>query len=108
MLYAERDKDGKIIAVRHTADEKATEPVSGINEELMEFFKKINKDPWTEMLSASDLGVIRVVEDLIDLLIRKNIILFTELPPEAQRKIKTRKQIRRKIDDHNFMVDDII
>lgn len=108
MLFAERDKDGKIIAIRHAADEKATEPVSGMDEELLAFFKNINKDPFAEMLSASDFGVIRVVEDLIDLLISKNVILFTDLPLEAQQKIKTRKNIRQKIDDHNFMVDDII
>lgn len=108
MLFAERDKDGKIKSIRHTADDKATEPISGINKELMDFFKNVNKDPWAEMLSVSDIGVIRVVEDLIDLLISKNIILFTELPPEAQQKIRTRKHIRKKIDNQNFMVDDII
>ena len=38
--------------------------------------------------------MIRIVEDLIELLIQKNLIMFTDLPNAAQQKILMRNQIR--------------
>jgi hypothetical protein len=60
------------------------------------------------LLSLSDTGIIRILEDLIDLLIRKNIILFTELPEQAQAKISDRKMLREGIGPDHLMVDDIL
>ena len=37
----------------------------------------------------------RVVEDLIDVLIAKNLINFTDFPPEAQKKMLRRQNLRR-------------
>jgi hypothetical protein len=80
-----------------------------MDEEILEFLNRsVDTDPWMQLLSLSDIGTIRILEDLIDLLIRKNIILFTELPAEAQTKINERKQIREKIDTDQLMVDDIL
>ena len=60
------------------------------------------------LLELSDVGIIRILEDLIDLLIRKNVILFTELPLEAQAKISERKKVRERIAPGDIMVDDIL
>ena len=54
------------------------------------------------------MGIIRIVEDLIDLLIRKNLILFTELPEDAQAKIRERKRVRAIMTDEDLVVDDIL
>jgi len=53
-------------------------------------------------------GLIRLLEDLINLLTKKNIILFTELPEKAQEKIIEREQIRGKISSQNIIVEDIL
>lgn len=42
----------------------------------------------------SDLEMIRVYEDLVDLLIGKNLVLLTDLPPAAQDKLLRRKRLR--------------
>ncbi|MEW8057025.1 MAG: hypothetical protein AB2796_17055, partial [Candidatus Thiodiazotropha sp.] len=47
-----------------------------------------------KFLSETDAGMIRIVEDLIALLIQKNLIMFTDLPNAAQQKILMRNQIR--------------
>ena len=109
MLYIERDDNGNIIALH-------TQPVSGVveqksmmDEEILKFLNtSVDTDPWMQLLSLSDIGIIRILEDLIDLLIKKNVILFTDLPEEAQKKIRERKQIREKIDSDYLMVDDIL
>ena len=45
-------------------------------------------------LQSSDADIARVTEDLIYLLIQKNIILFTELPEVVQTKLLSREQLR--------------
>jgi len=50
-----------------------------------------------EALHRSDLEVARVTEDLIYLLIQKNVILFTELPDIVQEKLLSREYLRDKL-----------
>ena len=50
-----------------------------------------------DALHRSDLGVARVTEDLIYLLIQKNVILFTELPEIVQKKLLSREELRDKL-----------
>jgi len=109
MLYVERNKAGDIIALHIKPEAKAQEQKSIMDEEILQFLNKnVDTDPWIQLLSLSDIGIIRILEDLIDLLIRKNIILFTELPEEAQAKINERKRVRKKLGPSHLMVDDII
>jgi len=109
MLYVERDKIGNIIALHIKPEPNAQEQKSIMDEEILEFLNKnVDTDPWIQLLSLSDIGIIRILEDLIDLLIRKNIILFTELPEEAQAKINDRKRVREKLGPGDLMVDDIL
>ena len=42
----------------------------------------------------SDIGLARVLEDLISLLIEKELIQFTELPKEAQKRLIDRHALR--------------
>jgi hypothetical protein len=109
MLYVERDDNGKIIGLHRSPDPKADEQKSIMDEEILEFLNKnVDTDPWIRLLSLSDIGIIRILEDLIDLLIRKNVIIFTDLPEEAQSKIRERKKVRKRITPQDFMVDDIL
>lgn len=109
MLYVERDKDGKIIALHNKPNPNAGEQKSLMDEEILDFLSKnADTDPWIQFLSLSDTGIIRILEDLIDLLIRKNVILFTELPEDAQLKIRERKRVRETMAPQNIMVDDIL
>lgn len=45
-------------------------------------------------LSQSDLAIARVLEDLVDVLITRGVIQFTDLPQAAQEKLMTRRQTR--------------
>lgn len=109
MLYVKRDDAGHIIALYNSPEPGADEQKPIMDDEILEFLdSSVDTDPWVQLLSLSDIGIIRILEDLIDLLIRKNVILFTELPEEAQAKIRERKKVREKIDPENLMVDDIL
>jgi len=84
MPYIERSADGKIIGLRTVAGRDATEKKSLNDEEVLEFLKDNMDSKFLEnLLAHSDAGLIRLLEDLINLLTKKNIILFTELPEEG-------------------------
>jgi hypothetical protein len=109
MLYVKRDNTGNIISLHVNPEPGADEQKSIMDDEILEFLNQsVDTDPWIQFLSLSDIGIIRVLEDLIDLLIRKNIILFTELPERAQTKIRERKRVRGKITPGDLMVDEIL
>jgi hypothetical protein len=58
-----------------------------------------DKNPYTIALEETDLGMSRVVEDLIELLITKSAISLTELPQPAQDKINERKVLRNNLNN---------
>jgi hypothetical protein len=109
MLYVERDGEGDIIAMHSSPKPNAVEEKSVVDEEILEFLNKtVSADSRKLLLSLSDRGIIRLLEDLIDLLIQKNVIFYTELPEQAQEKIRERKQLRETITPQTLTVDDIL
>ena len=52
-----------------------------------------------ELLSQSDTAIARVLEDLIDVLITRGVIQFTDLPEAAQDKLLSRRQTRARLKD---------
>lgn len=57
-------------------------------------------------LAESDQALIRVVEDLIDTLIAKDLLHFTDLPEAAQAKLLERRSLRRSVNALNLLQDD--
>jgi hypothetical protein len=109
MFYVERNHKGEIIAIRRDADKPGMEPKHSVDDEIMTFLgQERTHDSILRILSAMDAEAIRILEDLIDLLVKKHIIMFTELPKDAQMKIQERRQIRRRIGKETIIVDDII
>lgn len=57
-------------------------------------------------LSSSDSELIRVLEDLIDVLISNGTIRLTDLPPKALEKLTVRKQARKKLNKSLDLIDE--
>jgi len=109
MLYIKRNQAGEIIALTRDGGEKGAEMASLLDNEVVSFLHQSGEiDEVSELLSLSDSSMARVIEDLIDLLIAKNIILFTELPEQARKKIELRRRARQNLSSDNIMVDDIL
>ncbi|MDG2412377.1 MAG: hypothetical protein P8M21_11060 [Halioglobus sp.] len=92
MPYVKRSDSGEIIAISQQRTEGFDEEVSANSAELGAFFQAMGHDDAS--LSATDKDFIRVLEDVVELLIGKGVILFTELPPQAQEKILLRRRLR--------------
>jgi hypothetical protein len=94
MPYVGRDEDGNIIAVSTNSSPLATELMSEDSVELHSYLAQ-SSPPAVDALARSDQDLIRVVEDIIDTLIEKNVIRFTDLPEAAQHKLVHRRSLRR-------------
>jgi hypothetical protein len=103
MVFINRNAAGEITAVSREQTEQCSEAVDEQSPELAAYFAAITGGDFY----ASDLQFIRVIDDLIHLLVRKNVILFTELPAAVQVKITERNRMReRNHNALNLIVDD--
>ena len=95
MPFAHKDTDGKTLAV-YTEQVDGTVEVAPDDPELVAFIHQNiadvdSSDEWVQ----SDLALARVLEDLIQVLIDKKVIMFTDFPPGAQQKLRMRRGLRR-------------
>ena len=84
MPYVGRNKTGAIVTVAVAEHADATEWLDASSPELQAFVADVA--PATEDFSRSDQALIRVVEDIVNTLIEKNVIRFTDLPNNAPTK----------------------
>ncbi|MGB3620576.1 tryptophan synthase subunit beta like protein [Ketobacter sp. MCCC 1A13808] len=95
MPFVKRDESGAIVAVCQQRDEYFSEEIENDDIQLKSFMYQLTQQQG--LMGETDLGFIRVVEDLIDVLIAKNYIRFTDLPSEAQAKVRIRQTLRNKV-----------
>ncbi len=100
MPYVVRNNAGRIIEVHQKKSSKAREKLAPGDPDLLTFFGESGKAvDLKDALVASDLDLIRVLEDLITVLIDKRIIMLTDLPKAAQEKMAHRYEMRSKLAD---------
>lgn len=100
MLYVKRNITGQIEALSNHQSPEFSEQLSLDSEELVAFLSDEERQNLAkEHLHHSDFSMVRILEDLIEVLITKNIIQFTELPDGAQDKILARKKLRNLLSD---------
>lgn len=107
MLFALKDEKGEVQAV---SDKQLTDdwtPVD-LEDEAVHAFLQRNPTMGGKVMQAADADFIRVIEDLIDLLIDKQVIQFTELPNPVQNKLLNRRRYREELrdqDDTTHLID---
>jgi len=105
MFYAARDSNGKICELHPAPQGRAVEALPADNPEALQFIH----ERWRQHeLSELDRDFVRAIEDTIELLIAKGIILFTDLPPKVQEKLLRRKRIRSQTQFTGDGADDVI
>ena len=92
MPYVRRNDRGQIDSV-HRDSEAAGEFVAEGDSELIAFVGATASPDFDQL----DAGFVRVLEDLIDTLIVKNILNITDLPEQAQAKLFARKSFRERV-----------
>ena len=102
MRYVARDGSGQVTAVGLVQDEAHPEALAVDAPELQAFLQGLSEQG---PLAESDLRLVRVLEDLIDLLIDKEVIRFTDLPGPAQDKLMRRRSLRHALGSLNLIDD---
>ncbi len=108
MPYVKRNESGEIVSLTQTTDNAHREFLAATSPEIVTFlFNSREIDLSRHVLAESDKDVARITEDLIYLLISKNIILFTELPEAVQEKLLSREKLRSTVAGvmENFLDD---
>ena len=97
-MFVKRDVSGRITAVSCEPEPGMEEAITAGSPELSLFFSagtEKEEAAHIEALKESDIVLARVLEDLIDVLIDKNLIQFTDLPLMAQQKLLSRQNLRK-------------
>ena len=98
MPYVSRTPDGEIEAVFDRPGPNAREEIAQDAAELQKFIAQSHtREHAKRLLEESDQGVIRVVEDLIWVLLEKNVLVLTDLPLAVREKLSSRRAAREEL-----------
>jgi len=95
MAYVLKNAQGKIIAT--SATENLGDDWSFVennDRDYLDFLEHALSE--SDSFRESDIQLARVLEDLIALLVERNTIRFTDLPPAAQKRLNDRQSMRQK------------
>jgi hypothetical protein len=91
MLFAKRNAEGRIDSL-HRDQVHGSEPMLSDHPEVLAFLGVESSEKY--QFSSMDARLVRVLEDLVDTLIERNVIRLTDLPEDAQQKLLERKRFR--------------
>lgn len=117
MPYVARGNSGAIIAVFKDENECARENLSPENEELRAFLgqnrladkaheRTAGRAKVQRALRQSDADFVRVLDDLIAVMLNKQMMVFTDLPKEARQKLMVRRRLRDRARDLGGLVSE--
>jgi len=100
MPYVCRNADGIITSLHRVHVPDASEFLDDRHPDIQAFVGNTSQRP--EEFSRLDADFVRVIEDVIDTLIMKNVINITDLPAEAQAKLFARKTFRERVSKNSL------
>jgi hypothetical protein len=104
MFYVRRNPAGLVVSLHREPQADAQEFLAADHADVQAFFgaapapapAPVTATP-RETFDRMDTELIRVLEDLVNVLIAKNLIDLTDLPAEAQAKLLLRKGFRERL-----------
>lgn len=96
MPYARRGPDGRIVSLHREPTALGDVELPADHPEVRAFLERGGPDADASDFLRLDADFVRVIEDVIDTLIARNVINLTDLPAEAQAKLMQRKSFRER------------
>jgi hypothetical protein len=100
MPYVRRNAQGEVTSLHRHAEAGTSEFLSDDHADVRAFLGQPSGGP--DAFARLDADFVRVLEDVIDTLVAKNLINITDLPPEAQAKLFSRKSFRERRTQHSL------
>lgn len=104
VVYVRRDASGQILSVSREANLEHVECCAADRPDVALFVQRLV--PEQAAMLESDLSLIRALEDLIDVLIRKDVLRLTDLPDSVQAKLLTRRRLRGSLNSLRLLGED--
>lgn len=106
-MYIQRNANGEIVQLSREATADCREFIEPGAPELLAFVGE-DEEAQQAALRRSDLEFVRVLEDVIELLMNRGVISFTDLPAAAQEKLMARQTLRDRSNSIEMMSDDSV
>ncbi|HDS1734030.1 MULTISPECIES: tryptophan synthase subunit beta [Pseudomonas] len=106
MYYVQRDLDGRLSRVDAVPYSGFTATLDASDAEILEWFADDVVGNSLNQLKQSDLDMIRVLEDLIDVLTAKGVLSITDLPEGAQAKLLNRSSARKALGGLSNLIEE--
>ncbi|MEH6502457.1 MAG: hypothetical protein V7682_01010 [Cycloclasticus sp.] len=98
MPYVNRNKQGEITELMDAPTSDESQWVEVSHPDVTRFLQNPKQaGKLKQLLNSSDSDIVRVVEDVVDVLMEKGVFAFTELPEAAQGKLNARKKLREDV-----------
>ncbi|WP_219063691.1 tryptophan synthase subunit beta [Pseudomonas sp. UMAB-08] len=106
MFYVQRDAQGLLVRVEAAPYAESTDMLLADDHEIQAWYANEVVENSLNQLKQSDMEMIRVLDDLIQVLTRKGVIRVTDLPPAAQAKLMDRTQAREALGGLSHLIND--
>ena len=108
MPYVQRNDSGDLAAVSTERSEVFSEWLEPDSPELKNYLAQMTGQTpeVASALAESDHALVRVVDDLVNVLIEKNLMRFTDLPEAAQKKLMARQSLRQSLTSLKLLGDE--
>jgi hypothetical protein len=106
MFYVQRDPEGQLLRVEAAPYAEYTEMLPADHADIQEWFADDVVESSLNQLKQSDLDMIRVLEDLIEVLTAKGVFSITDLPPGAQAKLLSRSSARKALSSLTNLIEE--
>jgi len=108
MPYVTRNNKGEIVTIHQNKNDEGAQWLEENDSEITTFINNaaVTPNKVKKALTGSDNEMARVIEDLVDLLMEKQIFVYTELPEAVQAKLNVRKQLRQDMSSLENLIDE--
>jgi hypothetical protein len=106
MFYVQRDARGLLIRVEAAPYAESTGTLPPDDHEIQAWYANEVVETSLNQLKQSDMEMIRVLDDLIQVLTSKGVIRVTDLPPAAQAKLMDRSHAREALGGLSHLIND--
>ena len=106
MPYVRRNKEGRVTHLLDSPSDDNNEWLELEHNDVVAFLQQsANAKALKNTLHTSDAEMARVLEDVIDILMEKQVFVFTELPEAVQDKLNRRKKLRHDVNALSNLIE---
>lgn len=106
MPYIQRNEHGEVTGLTKEPGDSSAEFLTLTHPDVVAFLAEGTTAEEENFSPLTDLEMVRVIEDLVDLLIARNVIILTDFPAAVQKKLLRQRNRRARLFGGVSVVED--